>query len=67
MNLDFSAWRWAPWWVYVAVIAPANVGKEAFLADDVAWWVRPSLTVAILAIGLVVVTAIFRGSSRAVA
>lgn len=20
--------RWAPWWIYLLVIAPANVGKE---------------------------------------
>ena len=23
--------RWAPWWVYVLVIAPANLGKSSSL------------------------------------
>ena len=51
---------WAPWWVYVAVIAPANVGNEQFLADSLAWWSRAALTAAIVVGGIALVTAIHR-------
>ena len=56
--------EWAPWWVYVAVIAPANVGKEQFLPDDTGWLLRAGLTAAILIVGVAVVTAIYRSSRR---
>ena len=36
--------RWAPWWIYVLVIAPANLGKEQLLPADAAWWLRAALT-----------------------
>ncbi len=52
----------APWWLYVAVIAPANLGKEQFLPDDTVWWVRAGLTAAILVVGVAVVTAIYRAT-----
>ena len=39
--------RWAPWWIYALVIIPANIGKEQFLADDLAWPLRAALTTAI--------------------
>jgi hypothetical protein len=52
--------RWAPWWVYVAVIAPANLGKEALLPGDLSWWVRTGLTAAVLVTGIAVVTAVSR-------
>jgi hypothetical protein len=52
--------RWAPWWVYVAVIAPTNVGKEQFLAGSLAWWSRAALTAAIVVGGIALVTAIHR-------
>lgn len=68
MNSDFQARlpaqqsrRWAPWWIYVLVIAPANLGKEQFLASDAAWWFRASLTAAIVLGGVALVTAIYRG------
>lgn len=51
---------WAPWWVYVAVIAPANVGKEQVLAGGLAWWSRAVLTAAIVFGGIALVTAIHR-------
>ncbi|MGH3022429.1 MAG: hypothetical protein ACRDNI_02125 [Gaiellaceae bacterium] len=52
--------RWAPWWIYVLVIAPANLGKEQLLPADAAWWLRAGLTAAIVAAGLAVVTAVYR-------
>jgi hypothetical protein len=64
MNSDptRSSSRWAPWWVYVAVIAPANLGKEQLLPEDAAWWIRAGLTAAIVMGGVAVVTAIYRAS-----
>ena len=56
--------RWAPWWVYVGAIAPANLVKEALLPDDSAWWIRAGLTAAILTTGIAVATAVFRGTQR---
>jgi hypothetical protein len=54
------AGRWAPWWVYVLVLVPVNLGKEQFLPSDAAWWLRMALTAAIVAAGIAVVTAIYR-------
>ena len=65
MNSDLpasSSRRWPPWWLYVAVIAPANLSKEQFLHSDAAWWLRASLTATILVVGLTVVTAIYRAT-----
>ena len=65
MNSDLrgsSSSRWAPWWLYVAVVAPANLGKEQLLPSDAAWWLRAGLTAAILAVGIVVVTVLYRAS-----
>ncbi len=65
MNSDLpgnSSGRWAPWWLYAAVVAPANLGKEQLLPSDAAWWVRAGLTAAILAVGIVVVTGLYRAS-----
>ena len=57
--------QWAPWWVYVLVLAPANLGKEQLLPDESAWWVRAGLTAAILAVGIAVITAAYRAAARA--
>jgi hypothetical protein len=54
--------RWAPWWVYVIVIAPANMAKEQLLSSEVGWPVRAALTVALVAAGIAVVTAVHRAS-----
>jgi hypothetical protein len=54
-----EASRWAPWWVYVLVIAPANLAKEQLLSDD-AWWLRAALTAAIVMGGIALVTAVYR-------
>ena len=56
--------RWAPWWVYVLVIAPANLGKENLLSDD-AWWLRAVLTAAIVLGGIALVTAVYRAGRDA--
>jgi hypothetical protein len=54
--------RWAPWWIYVLVIAPANLAKEQLLPDDTAWWLRAGLTATIVVAGIAVVTALYRAS-----
>ena len=54
--------RWAPWWVYVIVIAPVNMGKEQLLPREVDWPFRVMLTSAIVAAGIAVVTALYRVS-----
>jgi hypothetical protein len=54
--------RWAPWWTYLLVIAPANLGKEALLPGDAAWWLRAALTATIVVAGIAIVTAIYRTS-----
>ena len=66
MNSDLPAGsspRWAPWWLYVAVIAPANLGKEQLLPGDAAWWLRASLTASILVAGIAAITAIYRATA----
>lgn len=56
--------RWAPWWIYVLVIVPANLGKEQVLPGDAAWWLRAALTATILLGGIAIVTAIYRAVRR---
>ena len=63
MNSELHS-RWAPWWVYVLVIAPANMGKEVLLPDGATWPLRAALTAVIVAAGIAVVTAIYRAGSR---
>jgi hypothetical protein len=71
MNLQANAHapqlasRWAPWWIYVLVIAPANLGKELVLPEDAAWWLRGGLTAAIVVAGIAIVTAIHRATRPA--
>ncbi len=67
MNSELRAGRssqWAPWWLYVAVLAPANLGKEQLLPADAPLWLRAGLTATILVVGIAVVTAIYRASRR---
>lgn len=52
--------RWAPWWVYVLVIVPANIGKEGLLSAGTPWFVRGALTAAVVLGGIALVTAFFR-------
>ena len=52
--------RWAPWWIYLVVIAPANIGKEQLLPAESAWWLRAVLTAILVAAGIAVVTAVYR-------
>jgi hypothetical protein len=54
------AHAWAPWWTYVLVIVPANIGKEQLLPADTAWLARGALTAAIVVAGIAVVTALYR-------
>ncbi len=55
--------RWAPWWVYALVIAPANLGKQQLLPADAAWWLVAVSTAATVVIGIAVVTAVYRAST----
>jgi hypothetical protein len=52
--------RWAPWWIYVLLIVPANLGKEQLLPGDAVWWMRAGLTATILVGGIALVTAVYR-------
>jgi hypothetical protein len=51
---------WAPWWTYVLVIVPANLGKEQLLPSGIAWWARGALTAAVVVGGIALVTALYR-------
>jgi hypothetical protein len=50
----------APWWIYVLVIVPANLAKEQLLSADAALPLRAALTAAIVVAGIAVVTALHR-------
>ena len=52
--------RWAPWWIYVLAIVPANLVKEQVLGDA-DWWLRTALTATIVLGGIALVTAVYRG------
>jgi hypothetical protein len=52
--------RFAPWWVYVLVIVPANLAKEQLLPSDASWPLRAALTAVIDVGGIAVVTALYR-------
>ncbi|MGH3040090.1 MAG: hypothetical protein ACRDLZ_11970 [Gaiellaceae bacterium] len=54
--------RWAPWWVYVLVIAPANLGKQQLLPAGADWWLVTVSTALVVAAGIAVVTAVYRAS-----
>jgi hypothetical protein len=63
-SADLSS-RWAPWWVYVLLIALANLGKEQLLPGDAAWWIRAGLTATIVVGGIALVTAVYRAARDA--
>jgi hypothetical protein len=51
--------RWAPWWVYVAVLVPANALKQVALGDaPVA--LNVAVTLVLVAVGVVAITAVHR-------
>jgi hypothetical protein len=52
--------RWAPWWVYVLVIAPANLGKQELLPAGADWWLVAASTALVVAAGIAAVTAVYR-------
>ncbi len=54
--------RWAPWWVYVLVIAPANLGKQQLLPAGADWWLVAVSTALVVAAGIAAVTAVYRAS-----
>lgn len=56
-----AASRWAPWWVYVVVLVPANAIKQYALGDaPVA--VNVAATLALVAAGVAGITALYRMS-----
>ena len=56
--------RWAPWWVYVVVLVPANALKQ-FALGDAPVAVNVAATLALVAAGVVAITAIYRTSRGA--
>ena len=54
--------RWAAWWVYVLVIAPANLGKQQLLPAGADWWLVAGSTALVVAVGIAAVTAVYRAS-----
>ena len=54
--------RWAPWWVYVLVIAPANLSKQQLLPAGADWWLVALSTASVVAAGIAVVTVLYRAS-----
>lgn len=52
--------RFAPWWIYILVIVPANLAKEQLLSTEASWPLRGALTAAIVVGGIAVVTALYR-------
>jgi|Tabmets5t2r1_1033131.scaffolds.fasta_scaffold114874_2 hypothetical protein len=63
MRTERQSNRWAPWWVYVLVIAPVNLGKQQLLPDDTAWWLVVTSTAATVLVGIAVITAVYRAST----
>jgi hypothetical protein len=63
MQSDRQFNRWAPWWVYALVIAPANLGKQELLPADAAWWLVAVTTAAVVVVGIAVVTAVYRATA----
>ena len=53
--------RWAPWWVYVVLLVPANAIKQ-FALGDAPVAVNVAATLALVAAGVVVITALYRTS-----
>jgi hypothetical protein len=65
MDTQLQANRWAPWWVYLLVVAPANLGKQALLPGDTASWLTAVSTAVVVVVGIAVVTAVYRASAPA--
>jgi hypothetical protein len=63
MRTERQSNRWAPWWAYVLVIAPANLGKQQLLPGDTSWWLVVASTAAIVLVGIAVITAVYRAST----
>ncbi|GGN10199.1 hypothetical protein FHR83_003277 [Actinoplanes campanulatus] len=55
--------RWAPWWVYVVIIAGANYGKQHY-AEDLPIPVNAAITIALVTTLFLAITAVYRGLRR---
>ena len=51
--------RWAPWWVYVVIIVPANYVKQYVVQD---WPVAANVAITLVLVGLLFlgITAVYR-------
>jgi hypothetical protein len=51
--------RWAPWWVYVVIIVPANYVKQYVVED---WPVGANVAITLVLVGLLFfgITAVYR-------
>lgn len=52
--------RWAPWWVYVILIVGANLIKQYFIGGKVSDVVNVAITVAMVGVLILVITAVYR-------
>ncbi|MFF0153569.1 hypothetical protein [Micromonospora sp. NPDC005203] len=52
--------KWAPWWVYLCVILGGNYVKQ-YLVQDLPVVVNAAITVVLVGMLFVVVTALYRG------
>jgi hypothetical protein len=62
MRTERQSNHWAPWWVYVLVIVPVNLGKQQLL-PDAAWWLVVASTAATVLVGIAVISAVYRAST----
>lgn len=52
--------RWAPWWVYVLVIVPANLGKQRLLPEDASTALTAASTLVTIGGLFLLVTVVYR-------
>lgn len=52
--------RWAPWWVYVVLIVGSNLIKQYFIGGKVSDVANVAITVAMVGVLIVVITAVYR-------
>ena len=62
-NKTSGSGRWAPWWVYVIVLVPANYAKQAMLGDGPVA-INVAATLALIAVGVVIITALYRSFAK---
>jgi hypothetical protein len=63
MGNEKSAGKWAPWWIYVPIIVGCNLGKQQLLVGRVPDVANVAITVAMVAVLVVAITAVYRVAS----